>query len=151
MRMPEIASQAVYDTLKSITAVTNLVGERIINLATVPQDIEYPAILHYAEPGGDGYTGSINAASLPERVNMRYVVRVLDLPGESSDAIDAAADAVIVRFSGNWLVSPAGYIVEADALEPWPQMFSYGVNEDGGVIYRQTGDFYAIDVLRTGA
>lgn len=150
MRMPEIASQAVYDTLKAMSAVTNLVGTRIVNLATIPQDVALPALMHYAEPGGNGYTGSINSFGRPERVNLRYVIRVADEPGESSDAIDTVADAIFARFSNGWLVAPSGYTVEADPIEPWPQMFSYGVNEDGGVIYRQTGDYYAIDVLRTG-
>jgi hypothetical protein len=150
MRMPEIASQAVYDTLSAMTVVTDLVADRIVNLATLPQDVSFPAIMHYAEPGGSGYAGAVNSFGRPEAVGLRYVVRVADLPGESSDAIDLVADAIADRFANAGLISPAGYFVEADLVEPWPQMFSYGVNEDGGVIYRQTGDYYAINVIRTG-
>jgi hypothetical protein len=148
--MPEIASQAVYSTLLTIPAVVSLVGDRIVNLATLPQDVDLPAIMHYAEPGGTGYGGSVNNSGKPESLNLRYVVRVADLPGESSDAIDTAADAIFARFSNAWLIAPAGYNVQVDLIEPWPQMFSYGVNEDGGVIYRQTGDYYAIEVITTG-
>lgn len=149
MRMPEAGSEAVYATLTTIPAVTALVGTRIVNLATWPLDIVFPAAMHYAEPGGGGYGGSIAGGGLPETVGLRYVVR-FGSEGESTDAIDAAAEAVLARFSAGPLVSPAGFQVIAEALEPWPQMFSYGVLVEGGDIYRQTGDFYSLEVLRYG-
>lgn len=151
MRLPEIGSQAVYDTIKALSAVTDLVGTRIANLSTWPQDVAFPACMHYAEPGGEGYAqGSINTQGLPIEVSLRYVVR-FGTWGESTDEIDAAADAVMQRFAiGAPLVSPATYTVIADPLEPWPQMFSFGVLVEGGEIYRQTGDFYDIRVLKTG-
>ena len=151
MRLPEIGSRAVYDTIKTLTAVTNLVGTRIANLSTWPQDVTFPACMHYAEPGGEGYNQSaINTQGLPIEVSLRYVVR-FGTWGESTDEIDAAADAVMQRFAlGAPLISPATYTVYSSPLEPWPQMFSFGVLVEGGNIYRQTGDFYELKVLKTG-
>jgi hypothetical protein len=151
MRMQEIGSQAVYDTLQTLTAVTDLVGTRIVNMSFWPQDVEFPACMHYAEPGGRGYArGAINVQGIPIELEMRYVIR-FGTWGESTDAIDTAADAVVQRFSlGAPLIAPAGYTVESTLLEPWPQQFSLGALVEGGEIYRQVGDYYAINVLRTG-
>ncbi len=77
MRMSEVASQAVQTKLATIAAVTSAVGSRMVNRAYLPADMPFPALLHYAEPGGGGYDSTINAGFLPSTVTLRYVVRLV--------------------------------------------------------------------------
>lgn len=149
MRMGEIGSQAVYATLQTVPALTDLVGSCITNRPFAAEELAYPFCLHYAEPGGAGYGAALNSLRLPDTLVLRYVVRLI-CEGESTDPIDPAADAILQRFSQGYLVSPVGYQVIARPLEPWPQILGAGAIEEGGVIYSETGDFYELEILRTG-
>lgn len=148
MRMSEIASEAIQTKLLTISAVTGVVGSRIVNRAYVPQDMDLPAVFHYAEPGGGGYDSTINAGFLPSSLTLRYVVRLI-CQGESTDPIDDAADAILAAFSGQ-LAAQAGYAVNVWPVEPWPQSFGVGGLVEGGTVYSETGDFYTVEVLKTG-
>lgn len=149
IRLPDIASEAVFDLLSSITAVTNVVGDRIVNQPFLPMDMATPACMHYAEPGGNGYGSAINPGNLPNTVGLRYVVKFLAAM-QSTDEIDEAANAVLQQMAG-YIPARAGYAVVAESLEPWPQSLGTGTLVEGGDVYKVSGDFYRIEVFKQGA
>jgi hypothetical protein len=150
LTLPAVGSLAVYQTLLSLSAVTDTFGASILNMPFASADVPYPFLLHHAEPGGDGYGMTIGIGHAPESWRGRYVVR-LECEGESTDPVLTALYAIQTRFAAGPLVAPSGYFVTAEPLEPWPQILGAGSMEEGGVIYSQTGDFYTLEVLNLGA
>lgn len=120
----------------------------MVNRAYLPADMPFPALLHYAEPGGLGYDSTINQGYLPSAATLRYVVRLVCF-GESTDPIDDAADAILQAFSG-MLPAPTGFGVTIFPIEPWPQSLGVGTIEEGGQAYSETGDFYTVEILKYG-
>lgn len=150
LTLPAVGSLAVWETLKTLSAVTDTVGDRIFNMPFAPEGTLYPFLLHHAEPGGDGYGLTIGHFRRPESWRGRYPIR-LECEGESLYPVLDALYAIQERFASGPLVAPTGYFVAAEPLEPWPQILGAGSMEEGGVIFSQTGDFYMLEVLNLGA
>ena len=149
MRLQDIGSAAVYETIRQIPVVQDTVGKRIRNKSWLAdQNAPLPACLHYSEPGGGGYADQPIGVRTPYALMMRYVVRFL-CDGESTDPVDPAADAVFAALAGRIDCPIAGYEVQAVPLEPWPQLNASGMLGTGaqGRVYSEAGDYFQITVL----
>ena len=148
MRMEEAGPAAVSAALLSMSAVTDVVGDRIFNLPYLPERIARPACFHYSEPGGPGYVRTVSSRGKPHELGLRHVV-IFTCEGYSSDPVAEAADAVLAAFCGD-LPRVGGYRVTAEQLEPWPQILGSGGVLENGKPYREVGDFYQLNIYRIG-
>lgn len=145
----EIGSAAIQTALELLTTVTDVVGQRMFNAGFIPQDARYPALLHYSEPGGLGFDDFVSSSSLFATYTMRYVI-LISCEGESTEQIAPASLAVIQRFKKGYVPCEPGYSVFTKLLDLWPQLLGTGTIEQGGVIYRQMGSFYEVQVNNQG-
>lgn len=146
MRAEDAGATSISQSLLSMSAVTNIVGDRVFNLPFIPQGIERPVCYHWFEPGGPGYRRTIQGRGKPAETGLRWVV-LFSCPGYSSDPIADAADAVLDAFCGDLKQVP-GFRVTAEQLEPWPQVLGSGALLDTDQPYRAIGDFYQINIYR---
>ncbi len=150
LTLPQVGSMAVYSTLLTLPGVTDAVVDRILNMPFADELTAYPFLLHHSEPGEKGYSAPISFGHKPEAWVGRYVIR-LECEGPSVDPVLGALYAIQERFLAGPLVSPTGYFVTAEPIEPWPQTNGAGSLEDGGIIYSIAGDYYRLEVLNQGA
>lgn len=137
----ELVAETVYGALAELPAVTAAVGDRIVNLSVVPEQVAVPAALHYMEAGT--YDGPIGQAVASER--MRYVVR-FSCEGQSTDPIKAAAEAAFAALDGYEAYPADGISLVFQASGEWPLTTVL----DGGVLYRQLGFYLDVHLTQGG-
>lgn len=126
------------------TAVAAAVGGRVENLSTASGTL--PAAIHYAEDGP--YGGPVDSDVPVNEEQLRYVVRFV-CEGKSTDPIRLAATRALQALQG------AEGVVTYDGVPYAVTVMAGGefvipLPPEGGVFYRQLGNYYQVDITRGG-
>lgn len=145
----EIVAAAVVAELGGLAAVTDTVGDRLLNSTYVPLDEALPALLTYAEdaPYTGGPIGSRVAGPIATQ-DVRQIVRIV-CEGRSTDPIHEAAEAQLEHLDGRRIRHHArgrGYLLIFTALGEVP----LNTLAEDNVDYRQLGTIYSVEVTRGG-
>ena len=137
----EAAAAYFHEQALTVSDVTAAVGDRVVNLSLVPQDLPLPALLHYAE--AVNYTGPTVTEYITSEI--RYLFRFI-CKGESTQPIAAAAEALRLHMNGNYGFGN-GFQFEWEATGEWP----ITTVAEGGDFYRMLGVYFRVIVNPSGA
>jgi hypothetical protein len=142
-----IVDQIIYQRLDDAPAVTDLVGGNIYGLPRVPQTGDVPALLYYMESSRYGEFPVLPTSDDLNYETVRYVIKVA-CEGTSTVPIEEAAVEQQELFAGLTVGADyrgRHYELSFTILGEIPNT----TVEDGEKIYRQLGNVYDIEVVRT--
>lgn len=140
-----LVSRLIYETLSATTAITDVVGTRIVRGTAYPQGTQLPALRFYMEQSD--YAGARNTYQYEHILGetMRFVVSVDDV-GTSDSRIAPAAEAQLRALAGKSFDLDSGEQVTFGAVGEIP-ITSY---VEGERFYQRLGTVYSVTVTRGG-